>query len=48
MSQSTFASRKLLLHRFVSINDLQFDDEFVDFELRNDEKNANCLSNNNV
>ena len=47
-SQSTFVFKKLLSRRFMNVNDLQFDDKFVDFELKNDEKNVNCLIDDNV
>ena len=47
-SQSTFVFKKLLSCRFVNINDLQFDNEFIDFESKDDEKNINYLIDDNV
>ena len=47
-SQLIFAFKKLLLRRFVNINDFQFNNEFIDFELKNDEKNINYLIDDNV
>ena len=47
-SQSTFAFKKLLSRRFINVNNFQFNNKFIDFELKNDEKNINYLINNNV
>ena len=47
-SQSTFVFKKLLSRRFVNINNFQFNNEFVDFESKNDEKNVNYLINDNI
>ena len=42
-SQLIFIFKKLLLHRFMNVNNFQFDNELIDIELKNDEKNINCL-----
>ena len=47
-SQLIFVFKKLLSRRFVNVNDLQFNDKFVDFESKNDKKNVNCLIDDNV
>ena len=46
--QSIFAFKKLLSRRFVNVNNFQFNNEFVDFESKNDEKNVNYLINDNI
>ena len=48
VSQSTFAFKKLLSRRLVNVNNFQFNDKFVDFELKNDKKNVNYLINDNI
>ena len=47
-SQSTFVFKKLLSRRFINVDDFQFDDELIDFKLKDDEKNVNCLIDDNV
>ena len=47
-SQSTFIFKKLLSRRFVNVNNFQFNNEFINFELKNDKKNINYLIDDNV
>ena len=38
----------MLSRRFVNVNNFQFNDKFINFKLKNNEKNVNCLIDDNV